>query len=193
MATAPTKLMTAEEFFEFCHRPENRDRHFELERGEIVEMSLPGERHGVVCGNVTGILWTFRNQRSRGYVCPNDTGLVLERDPDTIRGADIAFYDENRRYDELDIKHTDHLPTLVVEVLSPNDRMTKMTRRITLFLKKGVQLVWVLDPESCNVTVYRRGREPVVLEADEEVTGEDILAEFHCKVGDFFAMAGQSA
>src|SRR5262245_35065236 len=50
------RTMTAEEFFDFVHRPENRDRCFELEDGEIVEMALPGERHGVVCANVAGIL-----------------------------------------------------------------------------------------------------------------------------------------
>src|SRR5437764_972215 len=37
MSTASAKLMTAEEFYDFCHRPENRDRHFELDQGEVVE------------------------------------------------------------------------------------------------------------------------------------------------------------
>ncbi len=49
MATAQTKLMTAEEFWDFVHRPENRDRCFDLVRGEVVEMSKPCKRHGVVC------------------------------------------------------------------------------------------------------------------------------------------------
>src|SRR5579859_4269133 len=98
MATAATKTMTAEEFFEWSHQPENRDRLFELEEGEIVEMSLPGERHGVVCGNANGILWSFTRQRKKGYVCSNDTGLILERDPDTVRGADVALYEESKRY-----------------------------------------------------------------------------------------------
>ena len=51
MSTAEsTRLLTAEEFYDFCHLPENRDRHFELERGEVVEMSRPGEvPHGFVC------------------------------------------------------------------------------------------------------------------------------------------------
>src|SRR5713101_2036034 len=126
MATAATKTMTAEEFFEWSHRPENRDRHFELEEGEIVEMSLPGQRHGVVCGNASWILGNFTRQRKKGFVCTNDTGLILERDPDTVRGADVALYDEAKRYDELNIKYTEGLPLLAVEVLSPNDRPGKM-------------------------------------------------------------------
>src|SRR4051812_34131085 len=67
MSTAEsTGLMTAEEFYDFCHRPENRDRRFELERGEVVEMSRPGEQHGYVCGNFTRILGNYTFQRRKG-------------------------------------------------------------------------------------------------------------------------------
>jgi Uma2 family endonuclease len=52
MATVQTKLMTAEEFWDFVHRPENRDRSFDLVRGEVVEMSLSGKRHGLDHGTV---------------------------------------------------------------------------------------------------------------------------------------------
>jgi hypothetical protein len=48
---ATKQRMNAEEFFDWCNRPENRDRHFELERGEVVEVARPGERHGFVCLN----------------------------------------------------------------------------------------------------------------------------------------------
>src|SRR5579872_5764598 len=111
MATAATKTMTAEEFFEWVHRPENRDRHFELEEGEIVEMSLPGERHGVVCGNANGVMSRHSHQKGEGYVCCN-IGLILERDPDTVRGVDVALYTESRRYDELSLKYTERLPAV---------------------------------------------------------------------------------
>src|SRR4051812_760928 len=87
MSTVAAKMMTADEFFDWSHLPENRDRHFELERGEIVEISRPGERQGVVCGNAVGILGSYTRQRRRGYVCSNDIGLILEREPDTVRGA----------------------------------------------------------------------------------------------------------
>lgn len=41
MATVASNLMTAEEFFEHAHRPEDRDRVLELERGQVIELSRP--------------------------------------------------------------------------------------------------------------------------------------------------------
>src|SRR5438874_3942726 len=116
MSTATTGQMTAAEFFDWTHRPENRDRHFELERGKVVEMSRPGERHGFICGNVTRILGNFTFQRRKGYVCSNDTGVILERNPDTVRGPDVQLYDDIRRYDELTPRYSERVPKLAVEV-----------------------------------------------------------------------------
>jgi Uma2 family endonuclease len=183
--------MTAEEFFEWAHRPENRERHFELERGEVVEVSRPGERHGFVCLNVGRILGNYTYQRRQGYACGNDTGLILERDPDTVRGPDVVLYQQPRRYDELRLRYSDEPPTLAVEVLSPSDRWGAVTRRITRFLQRGVALVWLVDPEGRTVTVYRAGQLPQVLEGTDELACEDVLPGFRCPVADFFYLPGE--
>jgi Uma2 family endonuclease len=192
MASVGANLMTAEEFYDWANRPENRDRHFELEAGEVVEMSRPGERHGVVCGNATGIFWYFTRQSKQGYVCANDTGLVLERDPDTVRGADVAVYREAAgTLQQLTLKYSPRLPALAIEVLSPNDRIGKMLKRINLFLARGVEMVWLLDPEAYTIAVWRAGQPNLVFEAGEEITGFDIFPDFRCPVADFFAVPGE--
>jgi Uma2 family endonuclease len=191
--TSPaTKLMTADEFFDFVHRPENHDRFFELEGGVVIDMPPPGELHGYVCGNVGRILGNFTFQRGRGYVCTNDTGVVLETDPDTVRGIDVTLYDEPRKYDELTPRYAKSLPTLAVEVLSPDDRPGKMMRRVAQFLRQGILLVWVFDPEACDVTVHRPGKEPYVLGRDEELTGDEVLPDFRCRVADLFKLPGEA-
>src|SRR5271155_1056957 len=100
MASVLTKLMTAEEFYEWSHRPENRDKLHELEEGEAVEKSLPGKRHCLVCGNGDWLLGSYTRQKKNGNVFPNDMGIILERDPDTVRGPDIALYLESISFDE---------------------------------------------------------------------------------------------
>src|SRR5262249_4424196 len=122
MSTAAPKRMTAEEFNAWVNRPENRDRHFELERGEVVEVSRPTLQHSVVCGNVTWALNNYVRRRRKGFVRGNDAGIVLERDPDTVRGPDVTLYEGVQNFDALPTRPSDLLPRLAVEVLSPNDR-----------------------------------------------------------------------
>ena len=192
MATATaTELMTAEAFFAWVHRPENADRWFELERGKVIEMPPPGERHGYLSGNIGRILGNYTFQRGRGYVCTNDAGVILETDPDTVRGIDVTVYDDSRGYDELTPKYAAHLPQLAVEVLSPDDRPGKMMRRVAQFLRQGILLVWVVDPEGRDVTVHRLGREADVISEPDEITGEDVLPGFRCPVSEFFRMPGE--
>jgi Uma2 family endonuclease len=192
MASVLSKLMTAEEFYDWVHRPENRDKHFELEEGEVVEVSRPGERHGVVCGNGVWLLGNYTRQRKKGYVCSNDTGLILERGPDTVRGPDISLYVESRKFDQLEVKYSERLPSLIVDVLSPNDRRGKMLKRMKKFLERGVAMAWLLDPEEQTVTIFLPNQTPIVLEGDEEVCGQGVLPEFRCKVSDFFVMPGET-
>jgi Uma2 family endonuclease len=196
MATVSTKAMTAEEFYEWAHRPENRDRFFELERGEVVEMSRPGKRHGLICGNVTGILRNYAVARRRGYVCSNDTGVVVERGPDTVRGPDVLFFEDAEHADEVEEKYGETPPLLAVEVLSPNDTHPKIAGRVREQLRFGTRLVWVLDPDAGNVMIYQSGRQTGVVEEKiagpgEDLTGEDVLPDFRCRVAELFNLPGQ--
>jgi Uma2 family endonuclease len=191
MSSVATKLMTAEEFYDFVNEPRNRDRHFELEKGKVVKVSRPGEKHCFVCANGVRMLGNYTHEKKKGYVCSHDMGLVLERNPDTVRGPDISLYLESRKYSELDMKWPKRLPKLIVEVMSPNDRMSKMLKRIAKFLRKGVAMAWLLDPEDETLTIFMPNKEPIVLERDEELSGLKLLPDFRCKVADFFAMAGE--
>lgn len=190
MATSATKLMTAEEFFDWANRSENRDKCYDLVRGEIVEMTRPGRRHGFVCCRVGWILSNYAERRGKGYVCSNDTGVVVERDPDTVRGPDVLLFDDAESYEQIAVKYGDNPPLLAVEVLSPNDKVGEVMERITDQLRFGTRLVWLIDPDARNVTVYRPGKEPYVVRHDQELTGDDVLPDFRCRVAEFFAMPG---
>lgn len=190
MKTA-TKLMTAEEFAQWVDRPENENKCFELVRGEVIESPLPMQRHGTVCMNTGSILWVYTRQRSKGYVTANDAGVILERDPDTVRGPDIALYEDAQTFAELHPKYGEVPPRLAVEVLSASDRWGPVFRKIADYLRNGVDMVWLIDPESRTVTVYRPDSAPRVYEEYEELDGEDVLPGFRCRVADFFLLPGE--
>jgi Uma2 family endonuclease len=183
-----TKLMTAEEFGDWAHQPEYTNRWWELVRGEVIELPPPTKPHGVLTANTTRILGNYTFQRRKGYITSNDAGVILERDPDTVRGPDVAYYEDAKTFREVHPKYGEVLPRLAVEILSPDDRANQVMRKITDYLRARIPLVWVLDPEAETLTIYRPDKAPQVILKNEEVTGEDVLPGFACKVADFFIM-----
>jgi len=191
MSTKTTPKMTAEEFFEWANRPENAGRRLELEDGEVIEMPSPGILHGTVCWLLGVILGQYLFRRGTGHATSNDAGLVVHREPDTVRGPDLMVFLDAPRFETLEPKYTERVPALVVEVLSPTDRRGKTLRRIEQYHKRGVPLVWLVDPEELTVTVYRPNEFPKVLDETEELTGNGVLPDFSCPVRTLFTLPGQ--
>lgn len=191
MSTASAKkLMTAEEFCDWVHQPEQDDRWFELVRGEVIELPPPIRPHGVVCLRVGYVLGDYTERRGFGYVTCNNAGVILERNPDTVRGPDVALYEDVNTFAELPSGYGEVPPRLAVEVLSPNDRANQVLRKINDYLRCGVGLVWIIDIEIRTVTVHQPGKSQVELTENQEVTGEDVLPGFRCLIGDFFRLPG---
>lgn len=187
---SPKKLMTVDEYWDFVNRPENVDRFFELHRGEVIELPRPKKPHGIVCIRIATQLQNYADRVGRGYVLSNDTGVVLAEAPGTVVGPDVAYCADANTYDEVEPKWAETPPILVVEVLSPDDKMSKVNEKIADYLKAGVKVVWLADPELKTVTVYRPARNHVVLKRADELAGGDELPGFTCKVADFFRLPG---
>jgi Uma2 family endonuclease len=182
MATAEA-LMTAEEFGQ---RPEPGYPE-ELVQGTIIAMPPPDRRHGLVCNKAGRILGNFAEDHDLGRVMSNDSGVITERDPDTVRGADIAYYSYARLpRGPLPAGYGPEVPELVVEVRSEGDSWREILIKVGEYLKAGVLKVVVLDPRSRKAHVYSVDDEPVVLGPDDELTFPGLLGEFRVAVHRFF-------
>ncbi|HYV37805.1 MAG TPA: Uma2 family endonuclease [Gemmataceae bacterium] len=191
-ASVKTELMTAEEFYEWANLPENDNKWLELVRGEVIELPLPQRPHGVICNNVAFPLTAYTRKKKRYYITINDSGVLLERDPDTVRGPDVALYDDANRFVDLHPKYGEFPPLLAAEVLSPNDRADRIMEKIMDYLRNGVRLVWVIDPERRTVTVYTPDDGPRVFDETQTLTGNSVLSGLKCKVADFFQLPGDT-
>ncbi|MGC1722577.1 MAG: Uma2 family endonuclease [Isosphaeraceae bacterium] len=185
MATdVKTKLLTAEEFM----AADLGEGTFELVRGEVIQVPPPMPEHGRVCINVGFALESYGRQTGYGYALGNDSGVVTERGPDTVRRADVCFY-SHERWPRSQVGSTlpPVAPDLVVEVYSPGNRRGKAMEKVIEYLDAGFPLVWVVYTKSRQVVIYRSADEaPDVLKQDAVIENVPELPGFRCPVADFF-------
>ncbi len=140
-------------------------------------MTPPQPLHGYVCVNVAAEIRDFARPRGLGRVFGNDTGVVTERDPDTLRGADVAYY-SFVRLPPGEIPPRGYfavVPELVVEVKSPDDRWPAVLTKVGEYLTAGVTAVCVVDLIRRSATVYRSEPEPQRFGEGDELTLPDVL------------------
>lgn len=78
-------------------------------------------------------------------------------------------------------------PDWTIEILSPNQNQTKVTKNILHCLKHGTQMGWLIDPEERSVLVYLPDQ-PTML-CDEAVTllpVPDFAKDLHLTVATLF-------
>ncbi|MCH8048160.1 MAG: Uma2 family endonuclease [Planctomycetes bacterium] len=178
MATAQS-LLTAEQYGELP----DLERPTELVRGRIVEMNQPYPRHGLICMEIGHVVRSYVKQHKLGYVMCNDSGVITQREPDTVRGPDISFYSHERLPEgSIPQGYLNVSPNLVFEVLSPSDRWARVLEKVGEYLTAGVEVVCVLDPERETMHVYRDEIPSEVLTADDELTIPEVLGEFRVAV-----------
>lgn len=182
-----THLITAEEFMQM-----HFDVPVELVRGEVVYlygedgMTRPGQAHGGICSNIAVALSDWARPRNAGRVTTNDSGIRTQRRPDTVRGADVAFFPMGRLPGgKLPATQTDLIPQLCVEVLSPSNTYTEIATKLKEFLACGVEEVWIVDPEARAVEVFRADVPRRRFEQDEELVSQ-VLPGFTRLVSEFF-------
>jgi Uma2 family endonuclease len=184
----PTRFYTVDEFWEFCHLPENAGKRFELVNGEIREMVPTGGEHGEVGGDLFGPMWSFNHAHKLGRLTTAETGFVLGIRPDgkaDVRAPDIGFVSIERAPQPFGSKYVPMAPDLAVEVVSPGDKDWEIDEKIDDYLRYGVRLIWVVRPASKTVTVYR-GNNMKRLTVDDTLDGEDVLPGFAIKVSEIF-------
>ena len=168
------------------YRVPDDGRRYELAAGHLVSEPLPGARHGRVIVRIARALQTFAEREQLGEVVA-DTGFILARDPDTVRGPDVAFVARSR-YDAAGDPPTafSGAPDLAVEVVSPSNRPADMHSKVADYLAAGTRLVWIVDPdpERRTITTYETLLAPRILRADDEIDGADVLPGFRARVGD---------
>ena len=155
----------------------------ELIRGVLYETMPTGHQHGTIVTNLVILLGNFIKSRKLGSLTASDSGVWLERDPDTVREPDIAYFPAAKIPPEETVAgYAEAVPDLVVEIVSPSDSRRGLNDKALMWLSFGVRLVWVVDPERRTVDMHRASRRVATLHEADKLDGLDVLPGFSCEV-----------
>jgi Uma2 family endonuclease len=175
-------LMTGEELL---HRPDLNP--CELVNGRVVPTMATGDEHADVECELVMRLRIYGKETQRGRALGGEVGIYIRRDPDTVRAADVVFISRERDLRPRAKGYLETAPELVVEVLSPDDRMSRVKDKLRDYFSAGVQVVWVVNPSSRRILVHRSLTNVMVLDERQILTDEELLPGFRLPVGDLFS------
>ncbi|MDE0018823.1 MAG: Uma2 family endonuclease [Candidatus Poribacteria bacterium] len=168
--------ITLEEFLE--HDVEG----YEYVNGELVPMAPPSREHGEISVNVIHYLYEHVYQQKLGRLYTAETTFqVGER----TAKPDVAFVATAQLTGDK-TKGFSIPPDLAIEVVSPSDVLSRIAEKVFAYLDAGTRLVWVIEPVSKTVTVYRSETDIETLTREDTLTGENVVPGFSCPVAHLF-------
>ena len=183
MTTPKTKLLTADDLL----RLYSRGVRGELIRGELHETMSSGREHGELVMNLASAMGAFIKPRRLGRLYGSDSGVLLERDPDTVREPDIGFVSAAKAPRGVRVTgYSEEIPDLVVEVASPSDSLREIREKSLMWKGHGVRIVWAVYPDTRTVDVYREDGVVTTLAENDTLDGGGVLPGFSCAVSDIF-------
>ena len=182
--TTAKKLLTADDLLAM---PDDGKR-YELIRGDLIEMPPTSHNPGRVAARFGRRIGNFVEEHDLGQDVGADTGIHIERDPDTVRAPDYGFISYERAAQPPPLRgFADVIPDLVAEVVSPSDRQPDIDAKTQMWLDAGVRLVLVAYPETEEVHAHHEDGSVVRYGIEDILVGDPVLPGFTCPVADIFA------
>ncbi len=183
MVQAPSHKLTLEEFLKL---PETKPA-YEYIDGQIIQKPMPQGKHSQIQGELVPAINVVVKPKKIACAFPelrctfSDRSIV----------PDIAVFVWNRipRDENGEIANVFSLaPDWTIEILSPDQSHTKVTKNILHCLKHGTQMGWLIDPEEKTVFVYRPQKEVEVFDQpDELLPVPSFVSELNLTVNDLFS------
>ncbi len=182
MVRSPVKVMTLAEFLLL---PEAKPAN-EFIDGQIIQKPMPQGKHSLIQGElIANINAAFKPQKiARAYpelrcsfggraTVPDVTVFTSQRIP----------RDENG-----DIANVFSIaPDWTIEILSPDQSQTKVTKNILHCLQHGTQMGWLIDPAERSVFAYATDRSTQVFDEEIDVLPvPEFAKDFQLTLGDLF-------
>lgn len=183
MVRALSKKLTLAEFLQL---PETKPAS-EYINGQVIQKSMPQGNHSVIQGELVPAINGVVKRRRIARAFPELRCTFGGRS--TV--PDIAVFLWNRipRDENGEVANTFPTPPdWTIEILSPDQNQTRVTKNILHCLQHGTEMGWLIDPGEQTVFVYRSKREPEGLdELDKVIPVPSFANELDLTIEELFA------
>ena len=182
---ATTTRLTLDQFLAL---PETKP-YSEYACGEVYQKPMPDKDHGRLLFFLTLLIHEFLTKTPLGEVILEWRCVFGPPGRERAFIPDVAFATHERSAvpGRTERKFLWTAPDLAVEVLSPDQPAGPFAHKLLFYLRHGVRLVWVIDPETRTIHVYRPDEDVQILRPGDTLAGEDVLPGFSVSVEALFA------
>lgn len=170
----------------FLERPETKPAS-EYVQGEVTQKPMPQGEHSTLQGEFlfflkvlfksTGGLIAYPELRCTfggRSIVPDITVFLANRVPRTIEGRVENVFSI--------------APDWTIEILSPDQSTTRVTKNILHCLEHGAQMGWLIDPAEETVFVYRPGMAVDCFDTPEQqLIAPEFVEDFSLSIGELFS------
>jgi Uma2 family endonuclease len=182
MVQTPTLPLTLSEFLKL---PETKPASEYIDN-QIIQKPMPQGEHSVIQGElIISVNAVVKPQKvARAFPelrCTFDGRAIV---PDVA----VFTWDRIPRQENGGVANIfPAAPDWIIEILSPEQRATKVTKKILRCLNYETQMGWLIDPEEQTIFVYQSNQQPEVFdECEQQIPVPAFAKELRLTVGDIF-------
>ena len=168
---------------------------FELIDGEQIPLSPTVQDHNVTTSTMFRLLILDIHPKALGEVFV-EAPFVLEYSKNWVKGSrtpDLMFVNAQRlaAYREANPDWRNRplvlVPDLAIEIVSQNDSYSDVEAKAEGYLRDGVRLVWIFDPQRKKIAVREAGSNMVkILSIEDMLIGGEVIPGFEAAVKAIF-------
>ena len=183
MVQTPNKMLTLAEFLKL---PETEPASEYID-GQIIQKPMPQGKHSAIQGEFVPAINKILKPKHIARAFPELRCTFGGRS--TVPDIVVFIWNRIPRDENGEVANTFTVaPDWTIEILSPEQSQTKVTKNILHCLKHGTQMGWLIDPSEQTVFVYRSGREIEVFdEPDLILPMPSFASQLRLTLKDLFA------
>jgi Uma2 family endonuclease len=181
MITKQEALILPKTLEEFQNWEPNDGFKYEWNDGELIKFTGMDKKQVYIFANLNNLFIKKGCWEMGTFVSEYDTMLSGIQ----MRRPDIAYL-SNQQVENTK-KGEDEIPEFVIEIISGNDQINLVEKKIVEYYKAGVVVVWLILPEEKTVHVYTSRKQVQICTDDDICSAKPVLPDFEISVNAIFA------